>query len=74
LQRAEKVTHLVTDKTGTLTDGHPAVTDIFATNSIGEERLLSWAAALAGVSSHDSGRAVGGQPYLAPRVELRPEP
>ena len=58
LQRAEKVTHLVTDKTGTLTEGRPAVTEMFAAKSVGEERLLAWAAALEKGSEHPLAHAV----------------
>jgi P-type Cu+ transporter len=58
LQRAEKVTHLVTDKTGTLTEGRPQVTEMFAAKSIGEQRLLAWAAALEKGSEHPLAHAV----------------
>ena len=58
LQRAEKVTHLVTDKTGTLTEGRPRVTDVAAANSIGEDRLLAWAAAVEKGSEHPLADAV----------------
>jgi Cu+-exporting ATPase len=58
LQRAEKVTHLVTDKTGTLTEGRPRVTEMFAAKSVGEQRLLGWAAALEKGSEHPLAHAV----------------
>lgn len=58
LQRAEKVTHLVTDKTGTLTEGRPELTDLFAGKLIGDERLLAWAAALEKGSEHPLAHAV----------------
>ncbi|HUR59304.1 MAG TPA: copper-translocating P-type ATPase [Opitutaceae bacterium] len=58
LQRAEKITHLVTDKTGTLTAGRPQLTELFAAKSIGEERLLAWAAALEKSSEHPLAHAV----------------
>ena len=58
LQRAEKVTHLVTDKTGTLTEGRPELTDLFAAKSVGDERLLAWAAALEKGSEHPLAHAV----------------
>ncbi|MBP7142298.1 MAG: copper-translocating P-type ATPase [Opitutaceae bacterium] len=58
LQRAEKVTHLVTDKTGTLTEGKPVLSGLHADPAIGEERLLSWAAALEAGSEHPLARAV----------------
>jgi Cu+-exporting ATPase len=58
LQRAEKVTHLITDKTGTLTEGRPQVTGMHVANSVGEERLLAWAAALERSSEHPLAHAV----------------
>jgi P-type Cu+ transporter len=58
LQRAEKVTHLVTDKTGTLTEGRPELTEMFAAKSVGDERLLAWAAALEKGSEHPLAHAV----------------
>jgi Cu+-exporting ATPase len=58
LQRAERVTHLVTDKTGTLTEGRPAVTEIISAKAIGDERLLAWAAALEKGSEHPLAHAV----------------
>jgi Cu+-exporting ATPase len=41
LQRAEKITHLITDKTGTLTAGRPELADLYASNSVGEQKLLA---------------------------------
>jgi len=58
LQRAEKVTHLVTDKTGTLTEGRPVLSGLHANPAVGEERLLAWAAALEAGSEHPLARAV----------------
>jgi Cu+-exporting ATPase len=58
LQRAEKVTHLVTDKTGTLTEGRPEVTEMFSAKAIGDERLLTLAAALEKGSEHPLAHAV----------------
>lgn len=58
LQRAEKVTHLVTDKTGTLTVGRPELSGIYVDPVFGEERLLSWSAALEAGSEHPLAHAV----------------
>jgi Cu+-exporting ATPase len=58
LQRAEKVTHLVTDKTGTLTEGRPALTELFAAKAVSDERLLAWAGALEKGSEHPLAHAV----------------
>ncbi len=58
LQRAEKVTHLVTDKTGTLTQGRPVLSGLHADASFGEERVLAWTAALEAGSEHPLAHAV----------------
>ncbi len=58
LQRAEKVTHLVTDKTGTLTEGRPELTELHAAAGIEKDRLLAWAAALEQSSEHPLAHAV----------------
>jgi Cu+-exporting ATPase len=58
LQRAEKVTHLITDKTGTLTEGRPQLTELYASRTVGEQKLLAWAAALEKGSEHPLAHAV----------------
>ncbi len=56
LERAEKVTHLVTDKTGTLTEGKPKVVE---TVSAGEdENWLACAAAVENASEHPIARGI----------------
>lgn len=58
LQRAEKVTHLITDKTGTLTEGRPQLTELYAAEEVGEEKLVAWAAAVEQGSEHPLAHAV----------------
>jgi P-type Cu+ transporter len=58
LQRAEKITHLVTDKTGTLTQGRPELSGLHADAAVGEERLLAWTAALEAGSEHPLAHAI----------------
>ena len=58
LQRAEKVTHLITDKTGTLTEGRPQLTEIYAAPAMGEAKLVAWAAAVEQASEHPLAQAV----------------
>lgn len=58
LERAEKVTHLVTDKTGTLTMGRPVVQAIVSTREDGESHLLALAAALENSSEHPLAHAI----------------
>lgn len=58
LERAEKVTHLITDKTGTLTEGRPVVREIKAEHSGQEEKVLRLAAALERMSEHPLAHAI----------------
>ena len=58
LQRAEKVTHLITDKTGTLTEGRPQLTELYAAKTVGDDKLVAWAAALERGSEHPLAHAV----------------
>jgi len=57
LERAGRVTTVVLDKTGTLTVGRPAVTDVAATDG-DEAGLLRWAAAAERGSEHPVGEAI----------------
>ena len=59
LELMEKVTTLVVDKTGTLTEGKPRVTKIVAGLGINEEDLLGLAAAAEQQSEHPLGAAIG---------------
>ena len=58
IERTEKVTHLVTDKTGTLTAGRPKVTSIVAATGLDEKDLLQLAASLEQQSEHPLARAI----------------
>ncbi len=58
IELAEKVTHLVTDKTGTLTAGKPRVTDIIPSPSHDRDALLRLAASVESPSEHPLARAV----------------
>ena len=57
LERAHSVEVVVMDKTGTLTSGKPAVTDVVA-DGIGEDDLLSLAASAERPSEHPVSRAI----------------
>ncbi|MEJ2620695.1 MAG: heavy metal translocating P-type ATPase [Candidatus Thiodiazotropha sp.] len=57
LQSASQLTHLVVDKTGTLTQGAPQLTNIF-TEGLPESELMSLAAAVEAVSSHPLAEAI----------------
>jgi Cu+-exporting ATPase len=58
LERAGKVRTVVLDKTGTLTEGKPVVTDVLATNGFDERRLLELAAAAERQSEHPLAQAI----------------
>ena len=58
IEITEKVTHLVTDKTGTLTAGKPRVTDTKAESGIEPAQLLQLAAAIEQSSEHPLARAI----------------
>ncbi|MEE9211750.1 MAG: heavy metal translocating P-type ATPase [Phycisphaeraceae bacterium] len=59
LERAGKLTHVILDKTGTLTEGRPTVTRVVATDgSIDADRLLVLAASVESQSEHPVGRAI----------------
>jgi len=58
LERFEKIDTLVVDKTGTLTEGHPAVTAIVPVAPMPEAELLRLAASVERASQHPLGEAV----------------
>ncbi len=58
LEHMEKVDTLVVDKTGTLTEGHPAVTAIVAAQGYSEDELLRLAAAVEQSSEHPLALAI----------------
>jgi Cu+-exporting ATPase len=58
LEKMEKVDTVVVDKTGTLTEGRPAVTSVVAAPGFDEERVLSLAASVERSSEHPLATAV----------------
>ncbi len=56
LERASSLTTVVFDKTGTITEGQPAVTDVVA--SVADEELLRLAASVERGSEHPLGEAI----------------
>src|SRR3546814_2304971 len=58
LERMEKVDTLVVDKTGTLTEGKPAVTRIIAADGFEESELLRLAAGVERASEHPLALAI----------------
>ena len=70
LERLAKADLLVVDKTGTLTEGRPTVTDVIPLGAADRERLLALAAALERSTQHPLAEAIvdaaeaAGAPYL----------
>jgi len=58
LEKAEKVTHVLVDKTGTLTEGKPKVTTIESAENTSLQDLLTIAASLEALSEHPLAQAV----------------
>ena len=58
LETAHKITTVVLDKTGTITEGKPSVTDIVAANGNSEDELLRLAAGAERGSEHALGEAI----------------
>jgi P-type Cu+ transporter len=58
LETAERITHLIVDKTGTLTAGKPQVTEVAGAEGFEENALLSLAATVELHSEHPLARAV----------------
>jgi len=58
LERAHKIKSVLLDKTGTLTQGKPQVTDIIAVSSYSQEEVLRMAASVERGSEHPLGEAI----------------
>ena len=58
IEVTEKVTHLVTDKTGTLTAGKPEIVSQIGANNVTERDLLRIAASVESQSEHPLARAI----------------
>jgi len=58
IEKSEKITHLLTDKTGTLTEGKPKVKTCVPIQDSNESQLLSIAASLEQSSEHPLARAI----------------
>ena len=70
IEVTEKVTHLVTDKTGTLTAGKPEVINRIVANTVSERDLLQIAASVESQSEHPLARAIV-ESAKQEKIELR---
>lgn len=58
LESASKITAIVMDKTGTLTEGKPVVTDVAVFNDFTKEQVLGYTASLESKSNHPIAKAI----------------
>lgn len=58
LETAHKINTVVLDKTGTITEGKPVVTDILSTPEYEENQILAWAAGAESGSEHPLAEAI----------------
>ena len=58
LERANKITTVVLDKTGTVTTGKPIVTDIIPINGFDKNQIIQMAASVENKSEHPLGRSI----------------
>lgn len=75
LERLAKVDRVAFDKTGTLTERHAEVTWVAVVPGVGEDDLLSWAAAVEAESDHPIATAIlarAGRPARASQVQSIP--
>jgi P-type Cu+ transporter len=70
IEVTEKVTNLVTDKTGTLTAGKPEMVSRIVANTVGERDLLQIAASVESNSEHPLARAIV-ESAKQEKIELR---
>ena len=58
LEQLSRVDTVVLDKTGTLTEGAPALTDLDTADGFEHDAVLRWVAAVEGASEHPVGQAI----------------
>ncbi len=58
LQQATKLSAIILDKTGTITKGHPEVTEVYAISGWTKDAVLQWGASIESGSEHPLGQAV----------------
>jgi Cu+-exporting ATPase len=58
LQQAGRLSTIILDKTGTVTEGRPSVTELVPTNDWTQDKLLLWAASIEQQSEHPLAEAI----------------
>ena len=74
LERLAAADHLILDKTGTLTDGRPALIGVEPLADLDREQVLGIAAALERDAGHPLAQAFAGLPVATPASDLRAVP
>ncbi len=71
LQQAGRLDTVVLDKTGTITQGHPSVTDVMSLEHVSEQECLSLAASIEHSSEHPLAQAIVDQAEQQ-QLEIKP--
>jgi Cu+-exporting ATPase len=58
LETAQKLDAIVLDKTGTITEGQPKLTDVIVSNGFNKNDVLAWCASVERASEHPLGEAI----------------
>lgn len=58
LENTSRLTAIVLDKTGTLTEGKPKVTDVLGFNGFSPDQVLQWQASIGSASNHPISKAI----------------
>lgn len=58
IEKAQRVTHLLVDKTGTLTEGAPSIAELRPSQGVSSEDLIQFAASVEKGSEHPLGEAI----------------
>ncbi len=74
LEKTASIDIVVLDKTGTITAGHPSVSDVLSYNGFTDKQILQYSAALEKSSEHPLGQAIvaeaGNQEIPLPKLDL----
>jgi len=72
LENASRINAIILDKTGTLTEGKPKVTDVIAFNNFTEHEILKYEASLESGSNHPLAKAIFEETQKRNALPLKP--
>lgn len=72
LENASRINAIVLDKTGTLTEGKPKITDVIAFNDFSEHDVLRYEASLEAGSNHPLAKAIFEETKIRNALPLKP--